>query len=104
MPLAYKAPTTLPALVPATTEGAKPLASSILMTPMCANPLAAPPPRAMPILIGGAEVMVPVASGTTGAGLGGLLPQAARVASRRHARARGKAPGRMPKDRTVMGA
>ena len=44
MPLAYRAPTTLPALVPATKAGSKPLASSILITPIWAKPLAAPPP------------------------------------------------------------
>ncbi len=69
IPLAYSAPTTLPALVPATTTGAKPLASSILITPICAKPLAAPPPSATPILTGSGA-----ASGgacTTGAGAAG---------------------------------
>ncbi|KAG1389898.1 hypothetical protein G6F58_013157 [Rhizopus delemar] len=61
MPLAYSAPTTLPALVPDTTTGSKPLASNILITPMWAKPLAAPPPSAMPIFTG-------LACGTTVAG------------------------------------
>ncbi len=75
MPLAYRAPTTLPALVPDTTTGSKPLASSILITPMWAKPLAAPPPSAMPIFTG-------LACGTTvgaggGAGRTGSPPQPA---------------------------
>src|SRR5690606_642623 len=53
MPLAYSAPTTLPALVPATTSARMPLASSILIAPMWAKPLAAPPPSARPIRSGG---------------------------------------------------
>jgi len=101
MPLAYIAPTTLPALVPATTAGAKPLASSILSTPMCANPLAAPPPRAMPILMGGAAVVVAVGSRAVGGALGGVLPQAASVATSRQAKERWTAPG--PGKGTVMG-
>src|SRR6266568_3929175 len=44
-PPAYNAATTLPALVPTTMSGTIPWASSALMTPMCANPRAAPPPR-----------------------------------------------------------
>ena len=52
MPLAYSAPTTLPALVPETTSMRRPLASSILITPMWAKPFAAPPPRAMPMRTG----------------------------------------------------
>lgn len=69
MPLAYSAPTTLPALVPDTTTGAKPLASSILITPICAKPLAAPPPSATPILMGlGASAE---GACTTGAGVAG---------------------------------
>src|SRR5690606_15108563 len=96
MPLAYRAPTTLPALVPATTSGVRPLASSILITPIWAKPLAAPPPRARPIFGGGTT-----GSGSTGAtgsgGVGRTLspPQAASSApasmgrSRRQRRGRG---------------
>ena len=85
MPLAYKAPTTLPALVPATKAGAKPLASSILMTPMCAKPLAAPPPSAMPILRGAGSaaegVAVAALGGDPAGALAGVLPQAVSPAS-----------------------
>ena len=75
MPLAYSAPTTLPALVPDTTTGLMPLASSILITPMWAKPLAAPPPSASPTLIGATATGTP--AGVT-AGAGGALAQAAR--------------------------
>src|SRR5690554_4963165 len=53
MPPAYSAPTTAPALVPDTTSTPIPLASSILITPMWAKPLAAPPPSARPTRTGG---------------------------------------------------
>src|SRR5690606_37015263 len=67
---AYSAPTTLPALVPATTSGLMPLASSILITPMWAKPLAAPPPSAKPIFGGGTT-----GSGSAGCGGGsGRVP------------------------------
>ncbi len=49
LPEAYRAPTSEPALVPITMSGTIPCASSALMTPMCAKPLAAPPPRASAI-------------------------------------------------------
>lgn len=91
MPLAYSAPTTLPALVPDTTTGANPLASSILITPICAKPLAAPPPSATPIFTG----LGAVADGacTTGAGVAGRgsPPQAeSRPISDSKARERGR--------------
>ena len=85
MPLAYSAPTTLPALVPDTKTGLMPLASSILITPMWAKPLAAPPPRAMPTLTGGGAVTATL----TGARTSGVLAQAAsRPQSRAVAKAR----------------
>ena len=80
MPLAYSAPTTLPALVPDTTTGSKPLASSILITPIWAKPLAAPPPSAMPILTGLAGVTGTAAGG--GVGRTGSPPQPASRPSR----------------------
>ncbi|MNH36706.1 hypothetical protein D3C79_975250 [compost metagenome] len=100
MPLAYSAPTTLPALVPATTAGVKPLASSILITPMWAKPLAAPPPRAMPILIGAAAWL---ASGAGVTGLGGLLPQAARASRPPQASGRKKTFKCMRKETAFIG-
>src|SRR5690606_40516264 len=62
MPPAYSAPTRLPGLVPVITLALIPLASSILITPMWAKPLAAPPPRARPMRGGG--------GGGSGAGTG----------------------------------
>ncbi len=77
MPLAYSAPTTLPALVPETTSGWMPLASSILITPMCANPLAAPPPSARPTRIGATLTGAGGGVTATGGGVGWpLLAQA----------------------------
>jgi hypothetical protein len=72
LPAAYKAPTTLPALVPTTMSGTIPCASSALMTPMCAKPRAAPPPSASAILIlrggsGVAAAATGAAGGATGA-------------------------------------
>src|SRR5690606_16318971 len=83
MPLAYSAPTTLPALVPDTTTGSSPLASSILITPIWAKPLAAPPPSAMPMRISGT---VTGATGSTiaGAGSGRVLPPQATSVAARH--------------------
>ncbi|CAM2339637.1 hypothetical protein BVIET440_10083 [Burkholderia vietnamiensis] len=52
MPDAYSAPTTEPALVPATRSIGMPRASSAFSTPMCEKPRAAPPPSAMPIFTG----------------------------------------------------
>ena len=40
---------TLPALVPTMMFGLIPFASRTFMTPICANPLAAPPPKAKPM-------------------------------------------------------
>ena len=98
MPPAYSAPTTLPALVPDTTAGARPLASSILMTPIWAKPFTAPPPRARPILMGATGVpgTVGVDSGVAAEGLGGLLPQAASPARLRYTSGRKRAFRRMP--------
>ncbi|MPM57278.1 hypothetical protein SDC9_104100 [bioreactor metagenome] len=99
MPLAYMAPTTLPALVPEMTAGVKPLASSILMTPMCANPLAAPPPRARPMRIGGAadDEAAAVCALPFGVGAVGLLAQAASrlIAPTEPRERKGRAYGRM---------
>ncbi len=78
MPLAYSAPTTLPALVPATTSGWMPLASSILITPIWANPFAAPPPRARPIFSFAGSGAT---TGVTGGGVGLLPPKQALSAS-----------------------
>ena len=79
MPPAYIAPTTLPALVPATTSTVIPFASSILITPMWAKPLAAPPPSARPTRTGGgAGSGAGVGSISTGAtGRTSPCPQAA---------------------------
>lgn len=67
------APTTDPALVPITMSGTIPWASSALMTPMCAKPLAAPPPRASAMTGLGFGVVV-----TDGAAVvGGVLLQPA---------------------------
>src|SRR5690606_17535828 len=72
------APTTLPALVPDTTTGSRPLASSILITPMWAKPLAAPPPRATPMRILG--TVTGATAAFTGGGSGRVLPpQAVRI-------------------------
>src|SRR6218665_866561 len=84
MPLAYSAPTTLPALVPDTTTGLMPLASSILITPMWAKPLAAPPPSAIPTLSGGGATV----AGAAGGALGVLEQAATRLASRTVAKRR----------------
>src|SRR5688572_7204671 len=81
MPLAYIAPTTLPALVPDTTSGWKPLASSILITPIWAKPLAAPPPRATPIRIFGGGATTGGAT-TTGDGVGLTASPPPQAASR----------------------
>ena len=63
-----------------------PMASRILITPMWAKPLAAPPPRAIPTLTGGGVL----ATTLTGARTSGALAQAAsRLASRAAAKARG---------------
>ena len=98
MPLAYRAPTTLPALVPATMSGARPLASSILITPMCAKPFAAPPPSAMPMRTGASAVGIDVVLALAALVLvrGTVLPQAAKLSKKTHATGRSKAFKRMP--------
>jgi len=103
MPLAYSAPTTLPALVPATTAGARPLASSILITPTWAKPLAAPPPSAMPILMG-AGGAVAVACGVIVGWLGVVLLHAASPARPMAASGRQTACRRMPENPAFIGA
>ena len=49
MPDAYKLPIMAPALVPVMMSSLIPFCSSTFMTPICANPFAAPPPNARAI-------------------------------------------------------
>src|SRR5690606_33028288 len=102
MPAAYSAPPTLPALVPATTSARMPWASSILITPMWAKPLAAPPPSALPMR--GCATGSGAAGGDAGggsAGAGPRAPQAARATRTRpaHSTRPGRDGGRGVRDR-----
>src|SRR5690606_4152944 len=64
---AYRAATSLPALVPSARTGTTPCDSSGLVTAMWANPRAAPPPSTRPILMGTS------ARGSGATGIGGVL-------------------------------
>ena len=50
LPVTKQAPATAPIEVPATISGSSPAAIRLFSTPICAQPRAAPPPRAMPIV------------------------------------------------------
>ncbi|KGR94747.1 hypothetical protein X946_5286 [Burkholderia sp. ABCPW 111] len=83
IPDAYSAPTTEPALVPATSSIGMPRASSAFSTPTCAKPRAAPPPSAMPIRTGFSRGCGGFAGSVTAPDVVGFVPvdvQAARMA------------------------
>jgi hypothetical protein len=66
LPDAYSVATRLPADVPTTRSGRMPFSSSTWMTPMCAKPRAAPPPRARPMRGGFGAGVGAITSGTGG--------------------------------------
>lgn len=80
------AATKLPAEVPVTKLGRMPFSSNTWITPTCANPRAAPPPNANPILGGGfttktGTVGTDVEVSTTGASATGEEAQPAKTHS-----------------------
>ena len=96
LPDAYSAATRLPADVPTTRSGRTPLSSSTWITPMWANPRAAPPPSASPIRSGfggagggGATTTRGSGSGTGGFGAVWQPPSQASAAPATSVRRRG---------------
>src|SRR5450830_791359 len=88
LPAAYRAPTTLPALVPVTMSAWMPCDSSALITPICAKPRAAPPPSARTILI--LRGVTTMGSGGVNAciGFGAVVSQPASAKAARASRVR----------------